>query len=125
MAGPYSGPGFVRVRGVPVLRSNNIKFTLDTGNEDVDELLEGRAGHNNGPRKVTVTVAGGIPQSGMEVRWDQVAAVGDEVAVDFVIAGQVRQCRGDIRNVEIDSTTTGNTYNWTFHGKWLNPTATA
>ena len=122
MAGPFSGPGFVRARGVPVLRVNNIGWDLDTGNEDVDELLEGRAGHNNGPRKVSVSVEGGIPMSGLEVRWDQIADAGEEVALDFVVANEVRQCRGDIRQVSIKSTTTGNTYSWQFHGKWLNPT---
>jgi hypothetical protein len=120
MSGPYSGPGFIRIRGVTVLKVEKIDFSLDTGNTDVDLMLEGRDGHNRGPLKVMADVDGAIPQSGLHIDWYALAAEGQEVPLDFVLAGKERQCVGDVRNVKLNSAVGRNSWSFQFHGRPLN-----
>lgn len=126
MAGPYSGPGFVRVRGVVVLQASKIEFKFNPNNKSVMTLMLERAGHSTGPKEVEVSVENAIPQAGMEVDWFGLSAAGQEIALDFVLAGKTYACRGDLRDVSA-STDVGspNGVNWSFSGKWMNPTAGA
>lgn len=121
MSGPYSGPGFVRFRGVTVLKVAKITFKIESGNTDVDLMLEGRDGHNRGPVKVMVGLEGAIPQGGMHIDWAAVAASGLEFPLDFVVAGEERQCAGDVRDAEITSGVAGNGWTMSYHARWLNP----
>lgn len=126
MAGnTYSGPGFIRLNGVTVLKNAKITAKVMSGNTDVDLLLEGHDGHNRGPAKVQIDIEGAVPQSGLVVDWLALCNSGIEVPLDFVMANQEMQCIGDIRDSEKGTTITGNNVTCSFHGKWLNaPTVT-
>jgi hypothetical protein len=124
MAAKFSGPGFVRRGATTLLKATSIDFSFESGNTDVDTLLEERAGHSAGPKKVTINIDEAIPTAGLEVDWVAVSASADEVDLDFVIAGRTYQCRGDVRDAKI-GTGVGkpNTIAFNFHGKLLNPAA--
>ena len=94
----YSGPGFVIVRGVPVLQSDSVELDIKSGNSRVKTLLLGDAGHSPGAVGVSVTVSGGIPQAGLEIDWPALTVAQSEVAVGFKLAGKTYNCIGDVQN---------------------------
>lgn len=117
----YSTPGFVLYAGIPVLQASQVSFTFATDNKDVNTLLLGRAGHSAGPRKVQVDVTSAIPAAGMEQAWVTIASAQGEVSLAFKIGGKTYNCRGDIRDVKMDtSVDKANDVSFTFHGILVN-----
>ena len=113
----YSGPGFVLLGGIPVLQASNITYKVETDNKDVNTLLLGRAGFSAGPRKVQVSVDNAIPAGGLEFNWVAIANAQAEVSLGFKIAGVTYNARGDVRSVDITtSTDAANKVSFEFHG---------
>ena len=81
----YSGPGFVIVRGVPVLQSDSVELDIKSGNSRVKTLLLGDAGHSPGAVGVSVTVSGGIPQAGLEIDWPALTVAQTEVPGEVIV----------------------------------------
>ena len=116
----YSGPGLVLFNGVPVLQASNIDFKVETDNKDVVTLALGRAGFSAGPKKVQASVDNAIPaqsDGGMEVDWPGIALAQQQVSLAFVIAGVTRNATGDVRSVNVKtSTESANSVSFEFHG---------
>ena len=117
----YSPAGFVLYEGIPVLQASSVSFTFDADNKDVNTLLLGRAGHSPGSRKVQVDVTSAVPAAGMEQAWVAIANAQSEVSLAFKMANKTYNCRGDIRNVKMDSNTDkANDVSFTLHGILIN-----
>lgn len=113
----YSGPGLVLYNGVPVLQASSITYKVETDNKDVVTLALGRAGFSAGPKKVQVSVDNAIPASGMEYDWPAIAEAQQQVSLGFVIAGVTRNATGDVRSVDVKtSTESANMVSFEFHG---------
>ena len=114
----YSTPGFVLYRGVPVLQSGSVNYQVMTDNKDVNTLVLGRSGHSKGSKKVQIQVENAIPQAGLEVDWPGIAAAQAEIALTFRIANKTYNCVGDVRDVDMKSSTESpNSLSFTFHGR--------
>jgi hypothetical protein len=117
MTAPYSGPGFVRYRGRNILQSHKISLDFETGNNDVNTSLLGRAGHSPGAKKVVVRVESAVPQGGLEVDWVGIADAQGVVPLDFVFANRTYACEGDIRSVNLSHEVSNpNAVSWELHG---------
>ena len=117
----YSGPGFVIVRGVPVLQSDSVELDIKSGNSRVKTLLLGDAGHSPGAVGVSVTVSGGIPQSGLEIDWPALTVAQTEVPLGFKLAGKTYNCVGDISDCKMSSgVDKANVQSMTFNGRLVN-----
>ena len=118
MAAPYSAPGFVSYNGRPLLQSDTISLKIDTDNKDVNTLLLGRAGHSAGPVKATFTVSAAVPAGGLEIDWPTIALQQAQIALTFTIAGRAYNATGDVRNVELStSTDKANAVSFEFHAR--------
>lgn len=114
----YSGPGFVSYQGRPVLQAKSVDVQIQSGNNDVDTLILGRAGHSKGSKKVQIQVDNAIPQAGPEIDWEGLAEAQEEIPLSFTVAGKTRNCVGDIRDVTVKSSTdAANIISYTFHGR--------
>lgn len=116
----YSGPGLVLYNGVPVLQASSITYKVETDNKDVNTLALGRAGFSAGPKKVQISVDNAIPaqsDGGMEYDWPAIAEAQQQISLAFLIAGVTRNATGDVRNVDMKtSTESPNTVSFEFHG---------
>lgn len=114
----YSGPGYIIYNGRPVLQASTVNFQVMTDNKEVNTLLLGRAGHSKGPKKVQIQVENAVPQGGVEVDWAAIANAQAEIPLTFVLAGKTYNCSGDVRDVDMKtSTESPNSLGFTFHGR--------
>lgn len=120
----YSPPGFVLYAGIPVLQASQVSMSFTTDNKDVNTLLLGRSGHSPGSKKVQIDVTSAVPAAGMEQAWVTIANAQGEVSLAFKVANKTYNCRGDIRDVKVDtSTDKANDVSFTFHGILVNEVA--
>ncbi len=114
----YSGPGFIIVRGVPVLQSDSVEMDLKSGNSRVKTLLLGDAGHSAGAAGISITVSNGIPQAGLEIDWPALCLAQAEVAIGFRLAGKTYNCVGDVTDCKLSSgVDKANVASMTFNGR--------
>ena len=117
----YSGPGFVIVRGVPVLQSDSVELDIKSGNSRVKTLLLGDAGHSPGAAGVTITVSGGIPANGLEINWMGLMLAQVEIAIGFCLGGKTYNCTGDVSDCKMSSgVDKANVASMTFNGRVVN-----
>lgn len=117
----YSGPGYIKLEGIPDLESETITFKLDTGNTSVKTLLKGRAGHSKGAKEVEVTVSDAVPKNpAVRIKWPRIAALQGEINITFVFDGDEYPCVGDIRNASYESgVDKPNSGSFTFSGRLI------
>ena len=114
----YSGPGFVIVRGVPVLQSDSVEMDVKSGNSRVKTLLLGDAGHSAGAAGISITVSGGIPTGGLEIDWPALCLAQAEVAIGFRLGGKTYNCTGDVSDCKMSSgVDKANVASMTFNGR--------
>lgn len=122
----YSGPGSVEYRGRVLRQAESIDIKFDTGNQDVDTLADGFAGHTPGVKKITVSVSAAVPSEasgGLEFNF--VAAMEAQATIEFtyVVAGARYRVRGDLRSGSLTSKIGDkNGASWEHHGKLVGTT---
>lgn len=116
----YSGPGTVLLNGLPLLQTESMTYALDSGNKPVMTTALGYAGFSVGPTQVNIAVTNAAPTTGLEVDWDGLVASHTEVTMGFRFAGKTRMCRGDVRDLRLETgVDRPNQVSFTFHGALL------
>jgi hypothetical protein len=101
----YSGPATLFYNSVPVLQAQSVRLKISTNNKSVHTLHLGRAGHSRGSKEIELTVDNAAPEEGLEVDWELLADAQEEVALGVRFAGTTYECIGDLRDVDMGSST--------------------
>lgn len=117
----FSGPGYVRIAGIPDLFSENLRAEWDSGNKDVNTLIMGRAGHSRGPKGVQVSGTDAVPADpNVSFDWVGLCMSGVEVQIEFVVGGRSYPMIGDLRTTGIETSADApNRASWTYHARMI------
>lgn len=80
----FASKGYVEKDGVPVVLSDSLSLSLDTGDNPVLTILSGMVGHSLGARVWKVSLANPISAQGFEHNWFMVCHEGATHQIKFV-----------------------------------------
>lgn len=83
--GQFVSKAYVRLDGVPLLKSATLNIEMQDGNTDVETINGGFEGHTKGSAKYVIKIGSPIPEDGMEVDLFALVKAGETHNVDFVI----------------------------------------
>jgi len=117
----YSGPGSIEYRGRVLRQAESISIKPESGNQDVNTLADGHAGHTPGVLKFVASVTSAVPsEASGGLEFDFIAAIASRATIEFtyVIAGKRYRIKGDIRSGDLSSKIGDpNGASWEHHGK--------